>query len=274
MSNYKIINSEVVNLYKKGTFKSEIVSQGLIWEKVEVLDVKNNWYKIKQYDDYVSYIYKDFLIDFTVCFDNKLDYNSKWYFVKDRLIFINSLENNIGQEFVENNKILSFGSLIPIVEEYDENNYITLMPNGNKYIVNADSLILLDDKKEFKDLIVLSMNNLGTPYFWGGKSGFGFDCSGFIQHLFRFYGVCLPRDCKDQVKSKYLICIKSDYQIGDLIYFYDSGLANHVGMFVNNHEFIHSSGCVKVNSINKDSCKYNKSLNDFEFKVFRLNSNA
>ena len=140
MSNYKIINSEVVNLYKKGTFKSEIVSQGLIWEKVEVLDVKNNWCKIKQYDDYVSYIYKDFLIDSAVCFDNKLDHKSKWFFVKDRLIFVNYLENNVGQEFAENNKILSFGSLIPILEEYDENNYITLMPNGTKYIVNADSL--------------------------------------------------------------------------------------------------------------------------------------
>ena len=75
MSIYKIINSEVANLYKNSTFKSEITSQSLMWEKVEVIKSVNNWFKIKQFDNYVSYVYKDCLIDITSFHDNLL--NSK-----------------------------------------------------------------------------------------------------------------------------------------------------------------------------------------------------
>ena len=62
MPKFKIINSEVVNLYKKDSFKSEVISQGLIWENVEVLNDYGNWYKICQWDGYISYIHKNFVI--------------------------------------------------------------------------------------------------------------------------------------------------------------------------------------------------------------------
>ena len=76
MSEYKIINSEVVNLYQKKSFRSEVVSQGLLWENVEILEKCNNWWKIKQWDKYVSFIHKKNLVNGGFYIDNNLQDDS------------------------------------------------------------------------------------------------------------------------------------------------------------------------------------------------------
>ena len=48
--------TEVANLYKDSSFKSELVSQAFKNEKLSVLDKSNNWYKVKQWDNYISWI--------------------------------------------------------------------------------------------------------------------------------------------------------------------------------------------------------------------------
>ena len=64
---------------------------------------------------------------------------------------------------------------------------------------------------------------LGTPYKWGGKSPFGFDCSGFVQTVFFTFGIKLPRDSYQQMDYKGLVEIKySKAQVGDLLFFFDN----------------------------------------------------
>ena len=48
--------AEVANLYKDSSFKSELVSQAFKNEKLYVLDKSKNWYKVKQWDNYISWI--------------------------------------------------------------------------------------------------------------------------------------------------------------------------------------------------------------------------
>ena len=263
----KIINSEFVNLYKNSTFKSEIVSQALFWEKVEIIESIDNWYKIKQHDNYISYIYKDYLIDLTGHHDDLFSDKKKWFFIKDRLVEVVSIKGNC-------KKILSFGTLIPIIENNENDCSVLLLPDNQKYLINSNSIFSFDLKLSFKDIVDYAMNVLDVPYFWGGRSGFGFDCSGLIQHLYRFYNIILPRDCSKQIKFNKFIKVNSDYIAGDLIYFYKSNIVDHVGMFINNNEFIHSSGYVKINSINENSIKYNNTFDSHDYNVFRMNSNA
>ena len=114
MAQYKIVNSEVASVYKKNNFSSEIISQALIWERVEILETKDNWSKIKQWDNYESWIYNDFLALEKVYTKNNLSNYSKWFYVNNRITAIISEDKKF-------KKYLIFGSLIPIIGKKDQN---------------------------------------------------------------------------------------------------------------------------------------------------------
>ena len=83
---------------------------------------------------------------------------------------------------------------------------------------------------------------IGVPYVWGGGTPSGFDCSGLVQYVFKAHGINLPRTSKQQWTAGTLIS-KSQLQPGDLVFFantYTSGVS-HVGIYVGNNQFIHSS---------------------------------
>lgn len=81
---------------------------------------------------------------------------------------------------------------------------------------------------------------LHTPYVWGGTSPRGFDCSGFVQYVFRQYGYSLPRTAADQAAVGKKVS-RSDLKPGDLVYFSSGGEVNHIGIYVGSGKFIHSS---------------------------------
>ena len=81
---------------------------------------------------------------------------------------------------------------------------------------------------------------LHTPYVWGGTSPRGFDCSGFVQYVYRQYGYTLPRTAADQAGVGKKVS-RSELKPGDLVYFASGGEINHIGIYVGNGKFIHSS---------------------------------
>jgi len=83
---------------------------------------------------------------------------------------------------------------------------------------------------------------MGTPYVWGGESlTGGVDCSGFTMSVYSLYGVGLPHRAVEQAECGVGIDY-ADLQPGDLVFFHTtrSGIS-HVGMYIGESEFIHSS---------------------------------
>lgn len=74
---------------------------------------------------------------------------------------------------------------------------------------------------------------IGTPYVYGGESPGGFDCSGFVQYVFRQIGHSLPRTASAQQRSTYRV---SNPRPGDLVFF--GNPAYHVGIYVGNGKII------------------------------------
>lgn len=83
---------------------------------------------------------------------------------------------------------------------------------------------------------------LGTTYRYGGASPSGFDCSGFVGYVFQQNGYSLPRTAA-AIYGVGSPVDKSNLRPGDLVFFKGPGASciNHVGIYVANNQFIHSS---------------------------------
>jgi len=80
----------------------------------------------------------------------------------------------------------------------------------------------------------------GIPYKYGGTTVFGFDCSGFVQAMYRLVGVTLPRTAADQFHCGQAID-KNLLQPGDLVFFsYRNRRIGHVGIYVGDDDFLHA----------------------------------
>lgn len=106
---------------------------------------------------------------------------------------------------------------------------------GKTYQVSAvDKQKLLEDAKYFK----------GGKYVWGGTTPEGFDCSGYVQYLYKKHNVNLPRTAWAQSK-KGLSINKENLQKGDLLFFLTDkkrGIpVTHVGIYIGDGEFIHAA---------------------------------
>jgi len=81
----------------------------------------------------------------------------------------------------------------------------------------------------------------GTRYRYGGTSRSGIDCSAFTGKLLSdVYGKAAPRTARDQFN----ICDKlttDQLTEGDLVFFNTKGGISHVGLYLGNHYFVHSS---------------------------------
>jgi len=91
-----------------------------------------------------------------------------------------------------------------------------------------------------KSLTRSALRFLGTPYVFGGTSGYGFDCSGYVQHVYAMLGVHLPRTADAQYYSGRRTV--GGVKAGDLVFFqtYEPG-PSHVGIYIGNGHFVHAS---------------------------------
>ena len=90
-------------------------------------------------------------------------------------------------------------------------------------------------------IIATAKKYIGVPYLWGGTTPSGFDCSGFLQYVFRQNGINLLRTSKQQYTMGIWVS-KANLQKGDLVFFQTgSNGISHVGMYIGNGQFIHAS---------------------------------
>ncbi len=113
----------------------------------------------------------------------------------------------------------------------------------------------------------------GVPYVWGGCDPVsGFDCSGFIQYVYRKFGIELPRTSAEQFNAGIPIPY-TNAEHGDLILFTGmesyGGDPGHVGIILSNDgngnfTFIHTSspesGGVRISTWNREKYYYKRFL--------------
>lgn len=105
-----------------------------------------------------------------------------------------------------------------------------------------------------QDAIDNALDLLGIRYRRGGSSPeSGFDCSGFVSHVFREgLGLILPRSSKEMSKSGEVVG-KDELKPGDLVFFNTMRSAfSHVGIYLGDNQFVHApraGGRVRIEDI-------------------------
>lgn len=111
-------------------------------------------------------------------------------------------------------------------------------PKAEKVPENAPFL----PRKEVPNLIATAKKYMGTPYRFGGTTPKGFDCSGFVQFVFRRHGFAIPRAADEQYHLGQRVKKRQELEPGDLVFFstYEKG-ASHCGIYLGKNQFIHVS---------------------------------
>lgn len=96
--------------------------------------------------------------------------------------------------------------------------------------------------KDNKSLYAAIDSWYGTPYLYGGCSKEGVDCSCFVGHIFdEVYGIKLHRVANDITQDVSFIP-RSQLREGDILFFTNSnGKISHVGIYLKDDLFVHSS---------------------------------
>lgn len=229
----------VANMHSKPSMDADVVSQAIYGTGVGILEEKPGWARVRTPDEYTGWMEEGAL--------HRLREDGPGYAASGRIAGVESLFANVYQEpdVTKHAPVMTvpFETRLVVQAEPKEDGarwiQVVLVDRRTAWIQRGD--ISFDNAPlSVAALAGFSKRFLGLPYLWGGTSTFGFDCSGFVQMLYRRIGVMLPRDAQPQADWSGLVPIECAHlRPGDLLYFGKSpGKITHTGMYLGAGEFI------------------------------------
>jgi uncharacterized protein YgiM (DUF1202 family) len=245
---FGICNLAIVPVRSEPSDRSEIVTQLLFGEHIEILERQNQWARIRtHYDEYEGWV------------------DSKQY--------QEISETNYQQ--LSNEAIILNADLIDYITA--PNNLLLPIPIGaslsflSNSEINTSNFDFEGTKtsgiKPKSALINTAFMYLNAPYLWGGKTPFGIDCSGFTQMVYKLNGYKIHRDASQQALEGEPLSFIEESEPGDLAFFdNEEGNIIHVGIIMENNYIIHASGKVRIDRLDHLGI-YNPELNKHTHKL-------
>jgi pimeloyl-ACP methyl ester carboxylesterase len=271
---WALVNRPVDDLRRRPGILSERVSQVRLGEAVRVLETAGDWSKVRvEHDSYLGWVHTRAL--------HILEPEA----VEDYLAASQSLViARLAEARDESGALVQripFGVRLPIQKTEQDRAWVEL-PDGRLWQVALSDLSspLSPNPEGIAQALRLMQRFAGVPYLWGGRTPYGYDCSGFAGTFYASMGITLPRDADQQFACG--TPVQGDLQPGDLLFFGElpaeedipgpdaRGYArhahiSHVGISLGGAEFIHANGAdwgVSTNSLNPQSPRYGKWLHE------------
>ncbi len=261
-----VVKISVANIRSNPKHSAELATQATLGTPLKVYKKEDNWYLVQTPDGYLSWVDSGGI-------ELMNDEELKNWKAAEKVIFLKpfgeSYENpETGSQSVSD---LVAGDILELKGE--KNGFFEVQyPDGRKAFIDKkgaqkyqDWLNSLDRSQE--SLVSTSKKLMGLPYLWGGTSPKGVDCSGYTKTVFFLNGVVIPRDASQQVHTGKVVDSTRDFenlQKGDLLFFGTPATDTtqekvvHVGMWIGDNKFIHSSGRVHISSVDTASADYDE----------------
>ncbi|MDD4052297.1 MAG: NlpC/P60 family protein [candidate division Zixibacteria bacterium] len=250
---YGIITVPVTDMRAEPDRRSERLSQALFGAPVMIETVQNECSRIILPDGYCGW-----------CRSGHLDRipHSAWkqYLAQPRHL-IKSVSAKVGDKGGHEPPFrLLFATEVVVAKRAGKT--IIRLPNGFSAPINPRQVIPAPAGPTRsvigRRIVATAREFLGTPYLWGGITPCGFDCSGLVQTVYRFHGIRLPRDSKDQSRAGKPVD-RAELRPGDLLFF-----PGHVAIACGGMDIIHASagrGMVTINALDRTADNYREDLN-------------
>lgn len=256
-----IVRVSVANMRRDPDETSELVSQAIMGNLVRVLRQSGDWYLVQTPDRYLGWMHEDSFVIGT-----KTDADA--WITAPRVIVLATNGTLRESPTFRSDAVADYvaGSLMKNLGGAGGWNKVAL-PDGRVGYVPSDAVADYDTWKKNtrpspEGVERMARSLLGIPYLWGGTSTKAMDCSGFTKTVYLMNGVELSRDANQQAEQGVEISPGSKFenlQKGDLLFFgrkAGNGKPEeilHVAMYLKGRTFIHSSGMVKMNSLDPAS---------------------
>jgi len=219
--------------------------------ELDVLDEQGRWVFTRQRDGYLGWTYRPYLGEGSA--------PTSTHLVLAPAIEIRAEPNEASEVTTR----LVSGTGLTVEEMRDGWSHVKANKSGwvrSQYLRSINDLPnSLEEKRAL--LIKDAQRMIGIPYLWGGTSGNGIDCSGFVRLLHRWVGVDIPRDADIQCSTAKPV--EPPYKVGDLFFFAEDDSKrniSHVGISLGGWKMIHSSRT--RNGVDADNIQEAKYLKD------------
>ncbi|WP_162053350.1 C40 family peptidase [Pontibacter pamirensis] len=263
-----VVTISVANLRSQPKHSAELATQATMGTPLQVWKKDGSWYLVQTPDKYLAWVDEGGITLMNSSSFNNWQDGSKLLYTNP-YGFAYATPDAAGATVSD----LVYGDVM-LLEEQAQDFYKVAFPDGRIGYVPVSSAIRYKDwvssrQPTEENLVQTSKGLLGLPYLWGGTSFKGVDCSGFTKTVYFMNGLVLPRDASQQVHLGELVDTSEGWENmrpGDLLFFgvpAKDGKAErvvHVGMWIGgDQEFIHSSGKVRVSSMNPASQNFEES---------------
>ncbi|MGI6338852.1 MAG: NlpC/P60 family protein [Bacteroidales bacterium] len=262
-----VVNVSVSIMRSSPSYSSEQVSQTLMGTPVKILKSEKGWFLIQSPDYYLGWVDNDAIQTLSDEDFNEWKNSPRLFYLKKTgEVFRDPSSGSVISDIV--------AGCIVAVKGQQGKFFRIQMPDGREGYLPANEAVNLDNWLDSTDPVPENLRKtaeslMGIPYWWGGASVKGCDCSGFVKTVYFLNGIILARDASLQYRHGIMMTADAwpdSLIIGDLLFFGrtvdGNPRATHVGMYIGDSEYIHCAGMVRVNSLDSTRGNFSRSRLD------------